>query len=159
MKDKKPVITRRDFIRGTIGVTVGTSILGLKWPIAEAKAARSSLVTVVRDKNAMDASKNVNNDILGKMLEQTLIKVTGQNNTKEAWLRLVKPNDRIGLVATENKNPTHEELIDVVESSLAAVGIPKNNINSLFKNYNGKKESLKRRAMATFSTTPLRGSR
>jgi hypothetical protein len=98
--------------------------------MAEAKAARSSLVTVVRDKNAMDASKNVNNDILEKMLEQTLMKVTGQNNTKEAWLRLVKPNDRIGLVATENKNPTHEELIDVVESSLTAAGIPKNNIKS-----------------------------
>jgi hypothetical protein len=128
MKDKKPVITRRDFMRGTIGVTIGASILGLNWPMAEAKAARSSLVTVVRDKNAVDASKNVNNAILEKMLEQTLLKVTGQNNTKEAWLRLVKPNDRIGLVATENKNPTHEELIDVVKNSLAAAGIPKNNI-------------------------------
>jgi len=128
MKAKKPVITRRDFIRGTIGVTMGTSILGLNWPMAEAKAAGSSLVTVVRDKNAMDASKNVDSSILGKMLEQTLIKVTGQNNPKEAWLRLVKPNDRIGLVATENKNPTHEELIDVVESSLVAAGIPRNNI-------------------------------
>jgi hypothetical protein len=115
-------------MRGTIGVTIGASILGLNWPMAEAKAARSSLVTVVRDKNAMDPSKNVNNDILEKMLEQTLMKVTGQNNTKEAWLRLVKPNDRIGLVATENKNPTHEELIDVVKNSLAAAGIPKNNI-------------------------------
>ncbi len=128
MKAKKHVITRRDFIRGTIGVTMGTSILGLNWPMAEAKAAGSSLVIVVRDKNAMDASKNVDSSILGKMLEQTLMKVTGQNNPKAAWLRLVKPNDRIGLVATENKNPTHEELIDVVESSLVAAGIPRNNI-------------------------------
>ncbi len=64
MKDKKPVITRRDFMRGTIGVTIGASILGLNWPMAEAKAARSSLVTVVRDKNAVDASKNVNSSIL-----------------------------------------------------------------------------------------------
>ncbi len=32
MKDKKPVLTRRDFIRGTIGVTLGASILGVKWP-------------------------------------------------------------------------------------------------------------------------------
>jgi hypothetical protein len=36
MKDQKPVLTRRDFIRGTIGVTLGASILGIKWPQAEA---------------------------------------------------------------------------------------------------------------------------
>ncbi len=35
MNDKNPVITRRSFIRGTIGVAVGTSILGYKWPTAE----------------------------------------------------------------------------------------------------------------------------
>ena len=66
MENKKPVITRRDFIRGTIGVTIGTSVLGLNWPMAEAKAARSSIVTVVRDKNVMDASKNVDSTILKK---------------------------------------------------------------------------------------------
>jgi hypothetical protein len=88
MKDKKPVITRRDFIRGTIGVTVGTSILGLNWPMAEAKAARSSLVTVVRDKNAMDASRNVDSSILEKMLEQTLIKVKGPLIKFTDWERV-----------------------------------------------------------------------
>jgi len=128
MKDKKPVITRRDFIRGTIGVTIGTSILGLNWPMAEAKATRSSLVTVVREKNAIDASKKVNSSILEKMLEQTLIKVTGQNNTKDAWLSLVKPKDVIGLVPTEHLNPTHDEIVDVVKSSLVDAGIPKDKI-------------------------------
>jgi len=128
MKNKKPVLTRRDFIRGTIGAAVGTSIFGLKWPMAEAKAAQSSLVTVVRDKSAMDASNNVNSTILKKMLEQTLIKFTGRNNTKEAWLSLVKPNDMIGLVPTDHLNPTHDEVVDVVKSSLVDAGIPRDRI-------------------------------
>ncbi len=128
MKNKKPVLTRRDFIRGTIGAAVGTSIFGLKWPMAEAKAARSSLVTVVRDKSAMDASNNVNGSILEKMLEQTLIKVTGRNNTKEAWLSLVKPDDTIGLVPTDHLNQTHDEVVDVVKSSLVNAGIPRDRI-------------------------------
>ena len=68
MKDKKHVITRRDFIRGTVAATIGTSVLGLKWPEAEAKAVRSSLVTIVRDKKAMDSSKNVDTAILNQML-------------------------------------------------------------------------------------------
>jgi hypothetical protein len=125
MKDQKPVLTRRDFIRGTIGVTLGASILGIKWPQGEARAAGSSLVTIVRDKNATDSSKNVDSTILEKMLEQTLIKVTGQKNTKDAWLSLVKPNDVIGLVPTDHLNPTHDEVVNVVKSSLVDAGFAK----------------------------------
>ncbi len=128
MKDKKQVLTRRDFIRGTIGLTIGTSIFGLKWPKAEAKTSRSSLVTIVRDKGAMDSSKNVDGTILEKMLDQTLIKFTGQKNTKDAWLSLVKPSDMIGLVPTEHLNPTHDEVVDAVKSSLVDAGIPKKRI-------------------------------
>jgi len=128
MRDKKPVLTRRDFIRGTIGATIGTSILGSQWPQAEARATRTSLVTIVRDKNAMDSSQNVDTTILKKMLDQTLIKVTGQKNTKDAWLSLVKPDDVIGLVPTPHLNPTHDEVVDSVKSSLVNAGIPQERI-------------------------------
>ena len=90
MKKKKGALTRRDFIRGTVGVTLGTSLVGLNWSKAKGASAGSSLVTIVRDKNAMDAGKNVNTDVLKKMLEQTLIKFTGEENVKDAWLSLVK---------------------------------------------------------------------
>jgi len=86
------------------------------------------IVTVVRDKNAMDSSKNVDSTVLGKMLEQTLIKVTGQENSKDAWLSLVKPNDVIGLVPTDHLYPTHDEVVDIVKRSLVDAGIPKNKI-------------------------------
>jgi hypothetical protein len=128
VKDKKPVLTRRDFVRGTIAATIGTSIFGFKWAEGKEKAFRSSSVTVVRDKNAMDSSKNVDNTILNKMLEQTLIKLTGQKNTKDAWLSLVKPDDVIGLVPTPHLNPTHDEVVDAVKSSLVNAGIPKERI-------------------------------
>ena len=32
MKDKRPVLTRRDFIRGTIGVTLGASVYVFSGP-------------------------------------------------------------------------------------------------------------------------------
>jgi hypothetical protein len=128
MKDKKPVITRRDFIRGTIAATIGTSVLGFGWPGARAKAARSSLVTVVRDKKAMDSSMKVDAGILNRMLEQTLIKFTGEKNTKDAWLSLLKPEDVIGLVPTPHLNPTHDELVDAVKGSLVNAGIPRHRI-------------------------------
>ncbi len=128
MRDHRVVLTRRDFIRGTIGLTIGTSILGIKWPQAEAQTPRSSLVTIVRDEKVMDASFNVDTTILKKMLEETLTKVTRQKNIKEAWLSLVNPGDTIGLVPSPALNPTHKEVVAAVKESLMAAGIPDGNI-------------------------------
>ena len=128
MNSKHKLVTRRDFMRGTIGVTLGTSLLGIKWFEGKGAAARSSLVTVVRDENVMDAGMNVDANILKKMLEQTVIQVTGKTNSKNAWLSLVKPGDTVGLVSTKHLNPTHDELEDAVTDALVDAGIPQNKI-------------------------------
>lgn len=128
MTKKKGALTRRDFIRGTIGATLGTSLVGLNWSGAKGAAAGSSLVTIVRDEGAMDAANKVNADVLKKMLEQTLIKFTGEKTVKDSWMSLVKPSDRIGLVPTPHLNPTHDEVTDAVKSSLVDSGIPEANI-------------------------------
>ena len=128
MPHKGKSLTRRDFIRGTLGATVGASLIGKKWLKAGGKATGSSLVAIVRDKGAMDASNNVNPEVLKTMLDQTLIKLTGKNTTKDAWLSLVKPEDTIGLVPTPHLNPTHQEVVDAVKNSLVEAGIPENKI-------------------------------
>jgi hypothetical protein len=87
-------------------------------------------VTIVRDKKAMDAGKNVNTDVLKKMLEQTLIQFTGEKSAKDAWLSLVKPSDKIGLVPTPHLNKTHDEVVDAVKNSLIDSGIPEGNITN-----------------------------
>ena len=71
MTKKKGALTRRDFIRGTIGATLGTSLVGLNWSEAKSAGAGSSLVTIVRDEKAMDAANKVNPGVLKNMLEQT----------------------------------------------------------------------------------------
>ena len=139
MNNRKHVLTRRDFIRGTIGAAAGTSIFGLKWLNKEARASQSSIVTIVRDKNAMDSSYDVNMAVLKDMLGQTLMKVTGQNNTKDAWLSLIKPDDVIGLVPTDHLNPTHDEVIDVVKKSLMGAGIQEDKIKLVLGGPSGPK--------------------
>jgi hypothetical protein len=128
MTKKKGALTRRDFIRGTVGATLGTSLVGLNWSRAKGAAAGSSLVTIVRDQKAMDAANKVNPGVLKNMLEQTLIKFTGEKTVKDSWLSLVKPTDKIGLVPTPHLNPTHDEVTDAVKSSLIDSGIPEANI-------------------------------
>jgi len=64
MHFKGKALTRRDFLRGTIGTTLGASIMGPKFVAARGKPAGSSLVTIVRDQNAMDVSNTVDPAVL-----------------------------------------------------------------------------------------------
>ncbi len=128
MHRKGKALTRRDFLRGTIGVTLGTSIMGPKFVTAGSKPTGSSLVTIVRDKNAMDASNAVDPAVLKAMLNEILIKCTEQKNPKDAWNSLLKPNDTIGLVPTPHLNPTHQEVVDAVKSSLIEAGFSEGKI-------------------------------
>lgn len=128
MAEQKRSLTRRDFIRGTVGATVGASVLGPKWLKGGQGSAGSSLVTVVREANAMDAGNNVNTAVLKGMVDLTLTKLTGQKTPKDAWLTLVKPDDTIGLVPTPHLNPTHTEVVDAVKNSLIDAGIPESKI-------------------------------
>lgn len=129
MENKQKGLTRRDFIRGTVGATLAVSVLKVPWAKGSEKAVGPSLVTVVRDKNVMDAGFKVNSNILQNMLDRTVLQVTGKRKIREAWADLVKPDDIVGLVPTPHLNPTHEELVDVVKASLMKeVGIPEKNI-------------------------------
>jgi hypothetical protein len=128
MPKKWTTLTRRDFLKGTFGTVIGASVMGPEFLKARRMPSGTSLVTIVRDKNAMAAGNNVDASILKIMLDQTLTKFTGKATPKDAWLSLVTPGDTIGLVPTPHLNPTHSEVVDAVKNSLIAAGIPENKI-------------------------------
>lgn len=130
MKNEKCVLTRRDFIRGTMGTTLGITLLGPKWLKRTGYKGSKSSVIIVRDQNAMDEAWNVDKQVLKKMLEQILTAVTGERSLKDACLSLVSPEDVIGLVPTPLMNPTHDELIEALQESLVEAGIPPENIRN-----------------------------
>ncbi|MBD3305702.1 DUF362 domain-containing protein [candidate division KSB3 bacterium] len=118
-------ITRRNFLQGTVGATLAASVLGLPGTASTAAAARSSLVTVVRDQQVMDSAFNVDETVLQTMLDQAILQVTGKPGVKEAWASLVQPNDIVGLVPSPHLNPTHDEVVAVVKNALMQeAGIP-----------------------------------
>ncbi len=129
MHNKQLLLTRRDFLRGTIGATLAASMLGVNWARGSQGSASSSLVTVVRDEKVIDvAGLNVDKHVLKKMLDQSMIQFTGKKSVNDAWSTIVKPGDTVGLVPTDYFNPTHHELIDAVKSSLEDIGVPRKKI-------------------------------
>lgn len=128
MENKHSVLTRRDFIRGTVGATLGATVLGIPWVQSFGDTSRSSPVILIRDQKAMDSNMVVDQAILKKMLDQAVIQFTRAKNFKDGWLSLVKPTDTIGLVPTPHLNPTHNELVDAVKMALIESGIPEKQI-------------------------------
>ena len=128
MENKHNALTRRDFIRGTVGATLGATVLGMPWTNSLGDSPRSSLVILVRDQKVMDSNMVVDPEIFKKMLDQAVIQFTGEKKITDAWLSLVKPKDTVGLVSTPHLNPTHKELVEAVQATLIDIGIPEKQI-------------------------------
>lgn len=127
MSDESSALTRRDFVRGTVGAAVTASLLGDPLESRAASAAKSRVV-VVRNQAALNASNLVNELVLGDMLTQVLRSVTGKADEMSAWRTLIKSDDIVGLVHTDHLNKTHPELIEAVKRSLKQAGVADKNI-------------------------------
>jgi hypothetical protein len=127
MSDDSRSLTRRDFVRGTVGAAVAASLLGNPLDSSAATAPKS-YVALVRNQGALNSSNQVNELVLGEMLTQVLRSVTGKADDASAWRALVRSDDIIGLVHTDHLNRTHPELIEAVKRSLKLADIPEENI-------------------------------
>ncbi len=117
-------LTRRDFVRGTLGAAVGAGALERSGAAGAQTPVSASRVTVLRDQAALSSANKVDVAVLKRMLEGTIQRVTGEKDARDAWLALVKPTDTVGLVPTPHLNPTHQELVDLVREGLKEAGIP-----------------------------------
>ncbi len=116
-------VTRRDFMRGTVGAAIGVSVAGSALG-ASPRGARAARVVLVRDEQATDARHVVNAAVLTRMLGDLAMRVTGKASAADAWRSLVKPQDVVGLVSTDHLNATHRELVDAVRAAVVAAGVP-----------------------------------
>jgi hypothetical protein len=129
MSDKF-IITRRDFVRGTVGAVAAAPALGHAHSPADAavpqavRPPRSARVVLVRDEKVLNASHDVDLAVLDRMLGDTVMRLTGQKTPRAAWQSLFKPTDTVGLVDTPHLNPTHPQLVDAVRKALVDAGVP-----------------------------------
>ncbi len=128
MDEKRGVLTRRDFVRATTGAAVGTSLFGVSWAGQAGRIPRPARVVLVRDQQVLDGAHRVDVGVLRRMLAETVTRVTGEKNARDAWRSLVKPEDAVGLVPTDHLNPTHGEVVAAVRAALVEAGIPEGRI-------------------------------
>lgn len=143
--------TRREFIKAlgkglvlpALG-GLGSSALGLdgsgergsfgspdpKRQASPPKADASTLI-VARHEKFLGANGKVNGELVGKALDDGLMRLTGVKSTAEAWASLFKPEDVVGLklncLAKKAFSP-HVELVEAIISGLRLAGVKEGNI-------------------------------
>jgi len=122
------VITRRDFLRGTVYTAFAAST-GLGLP-GKVRAEERVKVVLVRDEKVVDREGRIDQEILQQMLDQGVSTLLGEANPVQAWKRLIKPNDVVGIKSNEwSPLPTPRELEMAIQKRVLEVGVPQKNVS------------------------------
>ena len=105
---KEKTISRRDFLRVTAGTamaaTLGSGILG------EARAEATAKVVLIRNAGVLGPQDKVQEEILKSMLDEAVKSLLGTDKAMEAWKKLFKSSDIVGIKSNEwQKLPTPKE--------------------------------------------------
>lgn len=130
MKESKRVITRRDFLRTSSYMAMGSLIaLPLMGRAADAKTDKSRVV-LIRDESVMDRSGALRPGNLADMMDQAMITLFNTANAAAAWQQLFNPEDVVGIKSNAwARLPTPRKLENILQERLVAVGVKEQNIS------------------------------
>ncbi len=126
MEDK--IITRRDFL----GVAAGTAMAGTLGAgiLGEAKAEPAARVVLIRNAEVVGRDGKVRGEILQTMLDEAIRSLLGTNDSAEAWQKLIKSSDIVGIKSNSwNRLPTPKELEAAIKSRLLDLGVAEKNMD------------------------------
>jgi hypothetical protein len=126
---KARVITRRDFLKGSVATTIAAT-MGI--PIkteAEPKAKKRTRVVLIRDVDVIDRKGRVNPVVIQEMLDRAVTVLLGKENPHEAWKLLIKPLDIVGIKSNVwGPLPTPKAVEIVLKMRIMDAGVNENNI-------------------------------
>ena len=155
MEEEKKVITRRDFIRSSSCIAMGT-LMGLplmgNTPI---KKERVSRVVLIRNEEVIDKNGELVSDILHDMLDQAVTTLFNTTDTGSAWQQIIRPNDVVGIKSNVwHFLPTPNLLEDGIVKRLVGTGVKDENITSDDRGVLGN--PIFKRSTALINVRPMR---
>jgi len=139
---KQKAITRRDFLRVAAGTAAATA-LGQTLS-SDTMAEQTARVILIRDAGVINQDGVVKEEILQSMLDQAVKTLIGIDDDREAWRKLFKSSDVVGIKSNVwARLPTPKELEAAIKQRLIEAGVSEKNIdiddrgvlnNPIFKN-------------------------
>lgn len=122
------IITRRDFLKSTAAAGLGLS-LGLP-AYLQTQERHKSKVVLIRHHDVIDKKGNINHKIIQQMLDEAVTILIGQENPREAWKKLIKPTDIVGIKSNVwAPLPTPKEIENALVMRIQEAGITKKSID------------------------------
>lgn len=126
---KKQVMTRRDFLRAATMMPFAGLMMQRSATQKIDKDEIKSKVVLIRDKNALLSFKKPNPDVIQRMLDESVSVLLGEKNVLDAWKKLVKPTDIVGIKSNVwHYIPTTKEVEQAIKRRVMDVGVPEENI-------------------------------
>ena len=125
---KERTITRRDFLRVAAGTTIAAT-LGSGIP-GEGRTEPLARVVLIRNAEAVGDEDKIKGEIVQRMLDEAVKTLLGTNEPLEAWKKLVKSSDVVGIKSNAwNRLPTPKELEAAIKRRLMDAGVPEKNMD------------------------------
>lgn len=123
------MLTRRDFLKmAAVTPFAGAVTPGFK-RIAQKAPANKIRVVLVRDEDALDPSGKHNPEVIQKMLDDAIAALFGEKNPVEAWRKIVKPLDTVGIKTNVwNYLPTGEAVEQALKRRVMDAGVSEERI-------------------------------
>ncbi|MBP1743006.1 MAG: hypothetical protein H6Q48_5299 [Deltaproteobacteria bacterium] len=125
---KDTIITRRDFLR----VAAGTAMAATLGPaiLREVRAEATAKVVLIRNAGVLGNQGDVQGGILQSMLDEAVKSLLGTNEPLEAWNRLIKNSDVVGIKSNVwHRLPTPKELEAAIKRRVLDVGVAEKDID------------------------------
>jgi hypothetical protein len=129
---KPKTITRRTLLKNSALAAIGSSLFfnsPLKAFGRVSKVPQFTKVVLIRNKEVLKNGE-ADKDILKQMIDQAVVELTGAVGTQEAWNKILKPDDILGIKTNAwNNLPTPPQVEEILKNKAIGVGIKENNIS------------------------------
>jgi hypothetical protein len=120
-------MTRRDFLRTTAAAAVVSTTMPLFAGQTKPGKAR---VILIRHENVVDSNWKINEEVIGKMLDDAVVNLFGVKSPEDAWKKIIKPADVVGIKTNVWRSlRTPVELEAILKQRLMSVGVGEENIS------------------------------
>ena len=147
-------MTRRDFIRGTAAAVLGASA-ALGRPAGAVAQAAKTRVVLIRHQDALNADSSFNAPVIQQMIDEAVMKILDAGDAVEAFKRLVKPEDIVGIKTNVwSFLPTPAPVEQAIKRRLLDAGVEEKNIG--LDDHNVRTNPLFVKATALVNVRPVR---
>ena len=152
----QPKITRRKMLQNSAALALGsTVILNSPFSILSNKQNAKTRVVLIRDEKLFDTSGTINEQVLSKMLDDAVMKLTDNTTAANAWSSIIKPADVVGVKTnTWPSFPTPPVLEKIIKTRVLAAGVKETDLS--IKDQPVKTDPVFLRSTALINVRPMR---